>query len=107
VHVLGVSIGADGGLVLEVETDQVLAGCASCGVVAVGHGRRLVQLHDAPCFARPVLVRSRKRVWRCAEATNTEPCLIPKSQIRTPTHVATAMPGEEIDAFHRRRPFRA
>ena len=67
VRVLDVSTRDDGTLVLDVETDQVLAGCASCGVVAVGHGRRVVRLHDAPCFGRPVLVRWRKRVWRCAE----------------------------------------
>lgn len=68
VHVLDVSHRVDGVLVLDVETDRALAGCASCGVVAVGHGRRVVRLHDAPCFGRPVLVRWRKRVWRCAEA---------------------------------------
>ncbi|TCN25342.1 transposase [Kribbella orskensis] len=68
VHVLDATRRDDGTLVLEVETDQVLAGCVSCGVVAVGHGRRVVRLHDSPCFGRPVLVRWRKRVWRCAEA---------------------------------------
>ncbi|TCN39313.1 transposase IS204/IS1001/IS1096/IS1165 family protein [Kribbella orskensis] len=67
VHVLAATRRDDGTLVLEVETDQVLAGCVSCGVVAVGHGRRVVRLHDAPCFGRPVLVRWRKRIWRCAE----------------------------------------
>ena len=69
VHVLDVTTGDDGTLVLDVETDQSLAGCASCGVVAVGHGRRVVRLHDTPCFGRPVLVRWRKRIWRCAEAS--------------------------------------
>ncbi len=69
VHVLDVTRRDDGTVVLDVETDQVLAGCTSCGVVAVGHGRRVVRLHDTPCFGRPVLVRWRKRIWRCAEAS--------------------------------------
>lgn len=68
VHVVDVNTRDDGTVVLDVETGQVLAGCASCGVVAVGHGRRVVGLHDTPCFGRPVLVRWRKRIWRCAEA---------------------------------------
>jgi len=55
-------------LALDVETDQTLAGCPSCGVVAGGHGRRVHRLHDVPCFGAPVLVRWRKRLWRCAEA---------------------------------------
>ena len=66
-HVLDVTTRDDGALMLDVETDEVLAGCAGCGVVAVGHGRRVVRLHDTPCFGRPVLVRWRKRIWRCAE----------------------------------------
>ena len=67
VHVLDVTRRDDGSVVLDVETDQALAGCAGCGVVAVGHGRRVVRLHDTPCFGRPVLVRWRKRIWRCPE----------------------------------------
>jgi len=38
-----------------------------CGVVAVGHGRRQVRLHDIPCFGRPVRLLWAKRVWRCAD----------------------------------------
>ncbi len=67
-HVLAASV-VDEQLVLDVETDQVLGGCPSCGVVAVGHGRRVHRLHDVPCFGRPVLVRWRKRLWRCVEST--------------------------------------
>lgn len=55
--------------VLTVESDQDLAGCPTCGVVAVGHGRRAHRVHDAPCFAVPSVVVWRKRVWRCAEST--------------------------------------
>jgi len=67
VHVLAVTSRDDGTVVLEVETDQLLAGCPDCGVVAVGHGRRVQVLHDAPCFGQPVRVRWRKRIWRCPE----------------------------------------
>ena len=66
-HVLDVTTGQDGVLVLDVESDQVLTGCPDCGVVAVGHGRRVQVLHDAPCFGRPVRVRWSKRIWRCHE----------------------------------------
>ncbi len=67
VHVLAASTREDGTLVLDIETDADLVGCTSCGVVATGHGRRVVRLHDTPCFGRPVLVHWRKRIWRCAE----------------------------------------
>jgi transposase len=69
-HVLDVTVGQDGAggvLVLDVETDETLAGCPACRVVAVGHGRRVHPVHDVPCFGRPVLVRWRKRIWRCLE----------------------------------------
>src|SRR3954471_7040235 len=65
-HVLAASV-VENQLVLDVETDQTLAGCPACGVVAVGHGRRVHVLHDVPCFGRPVLIRWRKRLWRCGE----------------------------------------
>jgi transposase len=66
-HVLEVTTRDDGTLVLDVESDQTLTGCPDCGVVAVGHGRRVQVLHDAPCFARAVRVRWFKRIWRCPE----------------------------------------
>lgn len=44
-----------------------LAGCPDCGVVAVGHGRRQVRLHDIPCFGRPVRLLWAKRLWRCTD----------------------------------------
>ncbi|WP_444964457.1 ISL3 family transposase [Pseudarthrobacter sulfonivorans] len=55
------------GLVLGVETGVDLAGCPDCGVVAVGHGRRQVRLHDIPCFGQPVRLLWAKRVWRCPD----------------------------------------
>lgn len=38
-------------------------------VVAIGHGRRVQWLHDAPCLGGPVRVRWFKRIWRCPEAS--------------------------------------
>ena len=55
------------GLVLGVETGENLAGCPDCGVVAVGHGRQPVRLHDIPCFGRPVRLLRDKRAWRCPD----------------------------------------
>ena len=57
----------DRGLRLTVETDQQVEGCRACGVLAVLHDRRAYVLHDAPFGHRRVLVRWRKRVWRCTE----------------------------------------
>jgi transposase len=67
IHVLGVEIDDRQRLVVTVESDQLEAGCPSCGVVAAGHGRRVHLVHDAPCFDRVTLVRWRKRIWRCRE----------------------------------------
>ena len=55
------------GLGLVVETDQTVAGCRVCGVLAAAHGRREQVLHDAPFGHRRVRVRWRKRLWRCRE----------------------------------------
>jgi transposase len=66
-HLLDVDRDNCGRLLLTVETDQVAMGCRSCGVIAVGHGRREHRVHDAPCFGAPTVVRWRKRVWRCPD----------------------------------------
>ena len=42
-------------------------GLPGCGVVAVGHGRRVRILHDAPCFGRVTRLRWLVRIWRCGE----------------------------------------
>ncbi|WP_461175121.1 ISL3 family transposase (plasmid) [Arthrobacter sp. Z1-9] len=55
------------GVVLGVETGEDVIGCPDCGVVAVGHGRRRVRLHDIPCFGKPVMLLWAKRVWRCPD----------------------------------------
>jgi transposase len=66
-HVLDVEIDDQQRLVLTVESGQTEAACPACGVMAVGHGRRLRVLHDAPCFARVTLLRWLVRIWRCRE----------------------------------------
>jgi len=62
-HVLQVDRDLDR-LMLPVESDTTLAGCPECGVVAVGHGRRVHTVVDAPCFGVAVRQRWRKRIWR-------------------------------------------
>lgn len=66
IHVSSVTATATG-LVLRTETGEDITGCPDCGVVAVGHGRRQVRLHDIPCFGRPVRLLWAKRVWRCPD----------------------------------------
>ena len=66
-HVLNVAIDDQQRLVLTVESGQLEAGCPACGVLAVGHGRRVRILHDAPCFGRVTILRWLARVWRCRE----------------------------------------
>jgi len=73
VHVLGVAwqerVGRlPAGLHLVVETDSVETGCPGCGVIAIGHGRRLRRLHDIPAFGAPVELVWRQRRYRCREA---------------------------------------
>lgn len=57
----------DGEVWLLVETHRDRAGCPACGVVAVGHGRRRVQVRDLPAGGRPVRLVWSKRLWRCPE----------------------------------------
>jgi transposase len=52
-------------LLIETTTDRV--GCPSCGVRAVGHGRRRVQVRDLSIAGRPVRLVWAKRIWRCPE----------------------------------------
>lgn len=53
VHVRAVERGPRSFTVV-VETSPTLVGCPSCGVLATGHGRREVVLHDLPCAGVPV-----------------------------------------------------
>jgi transposase len=66
-HVLDVGVDQRQRLVLTVESGQLQAACPACGVLAVGHGRRVRVLHDAPCFAKVTLLRWLVRIWRCRE----------------------------------------
>jgi transposase len=52
---------------LAVETTENRAWCPSCGVRAVGHGRRRVRVRDLPMADRPVVLVWAKRLWRCPE----------------------------------------
>lgn len=54
-------------LTVTVSTPWELMGCPSCGVVAVGRGRRVRRLRDVPGAVR-VEVRWRQRTWRCPDA---------------------------------------
>ncbi|MET3722080.1 MULTISPECIES: transposase family protein [unclassified Arthrobacter] len=55
-------------LVRRVETGEDVTGCPDRGVVAIGHGRRQIRLHDIPCFGRPVRLLWAKRIWRCPDS---------------------------------------
>jgi transposase len=52
---------------LAVETTEDRAWCETCGVRAVGHGRRRVVVQDLPLAGRPVVLVWSKRLWRCPE----------------------------------------
>ena len=52
---------------LAVETIEDRAWCPTCGVRAVGHGRRRVKVRDLPMADRPVVLVWAKRLWRCPE----------------------------------------
>jgi transposase len=67
VHVVNVARDERGRLIVTVEADVDVGGGPSCGVVAVGHGRRIHTAADAPCFVAVPVVPWRKRVWRCVE----------------------------------------
>jgi transposase len=54
-------------LALTVETHPSLVACPRCGVLAVGHGRRVRRLHDIPAFGSPVELAWRARRYRCAD----------------------------------------
>lgn len=54
-------------LLIEIETTVELVGCPVCGLIAIGKGRRVVELVDLPAFGSSTKLRWRKRRWRCAE----------------------------------------
>jgi transposase len=52
---------------LAVQTTATVTGCQGCGMRAELHGRRTVRVRDLPIGGRPVVLRWRKRIWRCGE----------------------------------------
>jgi transposase len=52
---------------LAIETTEDRAWCPTCGIRAVGHGRRRVKVRDLPLADRPVVLVWAKRLWRCPE----------------------------------------
>src|SRR5215207_4909744 len=66
-HILDVEVGDQQRLVLTIESGQLEAACPRCGVMAVGHGRRVRILHDVPCFGRVTVLKWLVRIWRCRE----------------------------------------
>jgi transposase len=82
-------------------------------VLATLHGRREQQLHDAPFGHRRVLVRWRKRVWRCQEPacpvgtfTENHPLAAPRARLagRAVTWTADALADDDttVSALVRR-----
>jgi transposase len=65
--VVGAQVLEDGEWWLVIETTADMIGCPDCGVRAVGHGRRRVQVRDLPIAGRPVRLVWAKRIWRCAD----------------------------------------
>jgi transposase len=65
--VVGVQLLEDGEWWLAIETTADRVGCPACGVRAVGHGRRRVQVRDLPIAGRPVRLVWAKRIWSCVD----------------------------------------
>ena len=57
----------DGECFVLLEPRNSRTGCPSCGVIATGHGRSVVQVRDLPMGGRPVRLVWRKRRWICEE----------------------------------------
>ena len=89
-HVLDVEIDDQQRLVLTVESGQTEAACRACGVMAVGHGRRLRVLHDAPCFARVTLLRWLVRIWQRREPLCLTTTFSETHDVASPRTVLTA-----------------
>jgi transposase len=67
---------------LVVQTTATVVACIGCGVRAELHGRRTVRVRDLPSGGRPVVLRWRKRIWRCGE---------PACEVRTWTERTAAI----------------
>jgi transposase len=62
------SVEVDGELHISLETTAARVACASCGVMATGHGRRRVKVRDLAMGGRPTVLCWAKRIWRCADS---------------------------------------
>jgi transposase len=89
-HVLTVEIDNQHRLVLTVESGQLEAACRACGVMAVGHGRRVRILHDAPCFGRVTVLRWLVRMWRCRETLCPTTTFTESQHLASPRMVLTS-----------------
>ena len=69
----------DGELFVLVETERTRAGCPSCGVIATGHGRSVVQVRDLPTAGRPMRLVWRRRRFCCREADCPTKTFVEKS----------------------------
>ncbi len=54
-------------VVVTVETTVEFVGCATCGIRAMAHERKVVAVRDLACFGRPARLVWRKRRWRCVD----------------------------------------
>jgi transposase len=54
-------------VVINIETEADVVGCAGCGTRAESHDRMVVDLRDLACFGRPARLVWRKRRRRCVE----------------------------------------
>ena len=72
------------GVTVLVQTPEELVGCAGCGVVATGNGRRRQVFRDVPRGSTPVRVVWSKRRWRCGESD----CVV-----KSWTEVCHGLPG--------------
>ena len=79
-HLTAVAVDPKSGYRLGIETAAGPRGCPSCGVIAAAHGRRLVTVNDAPVLGLPVVLRWRKRVFRCLEWVNGQQSLLRLSE---------------------------
>ena len=52
---------------ISVETIVDMVGCSRCGVRALAHERRRVDIRDLRCFGRPARLIWLKRRWRCGD----------------------------------------
>ena len=81
---------------LAVETTADRAWCPSCGVRAVGHGRRRVQVRDLPIAGLPVRLVWNKRIWRCPEPACAARTWSETSELIPPRASLTSRASAEI-----------